>query len=282
MTLETQDIAAGGLAFTVDIAGPASGEAVLLLHGFPETRHMWRHQLAALGAAGYRAIAPDQRGYSRGGRPPRTEDYATDLLVADAVGIMDALGHDRFHLAGHDWGGQIAWLIAVSKPERLLSLSVLSRPHPAAFVRAMRQDAAQAARSGHHRAFREDDAIARMRASELKGLREAIVGQGVPPADADLYCAQLLEPGAIEGAMSWYRATGLQAAETPPVSGPTLYVWGDADATVGRMAAELTADYVTGSYRFEEVAGAGHFVVDQMPERVSALLLEHLGASRRA
>jgi pimeloyl-ACP methyl ester carboxylesterase len=276
MTLETHDIAVGALSFTVDVAGPASGEPVLLLHGFPETRHMWRHPLAALGEAGYRAVAPDQRGYARGARPPRTQDYATDLLVADAVGIMDALGCDRFHLVGHDWGGQIAWLIAASRPQRLLSLSVLSRPHPAAFVRAMREDAAQAARSGHHRAFREDDAIARMRASALKPLREAIVGQGVPPADADVYCAQLLEPGAIEGAMSWYRATGLQAADTAPVRVPTLYVWGDADATVGRMAAELTAEYVTGPFRFEEVPGAGHFVVDQMPAKASELLLEHL------
>jgi pimeloyl-ACP methyl ester carboxylesterase len=282
MALETRDVRRGDLAFAVHIAGPTEGEPVLLLHGFPETRHMWRRQLAALGDAGYRAVAPDQRGYARGARPARTEDYATDLLVADAVGIMDALGHDRFHLVGHDWGGQIAWLIAASKPERLLSLSVLSRPHPAAFVRAMREDAAQSTRSGHHRAFREDNAIQRMRDAGLKPLRDAMVNQGVPPSDADVHVRQLLEPGAIEGAMNWYRASGLQAADVPPVRTPTLYVWGDADATVGRMAAELTREYVDAPYRFEEVPGAGHFVVEQMPELVSGYLLEHMSVASDA
>jgi pimeloyl-ACP methyl ester carboxylesterase len=277
--IETRTVHRGDLAFTVDVAGPVDGEPALFLHGFPETRHMWRAQLEALGAAGYRTVAPDQRGYASGARPPRTEDYATDLLVADAVGIMDELGHDRFHLVGHDWGGQIAWLIAASRPRRLLSLSVLSRPHPAAFVRAMREDTAQSARSGHHRAFREADAVQRMRDAGLKPLREAMINQGVPAADAEVYIRQLLEPGAIEGAMNWYRASGLQAADTPPVRVPTLYVWGDADATVGRMAAELTRQYVEAPYRFEEVAGAGHFVVDQTPERVSELLLAHVGSA---
>jgi pimeloyl-ACP methyl ester carboxylesterase len=278
MSLETRHVPLGGLTFTVDVAGPADGEPVLLLHGFPETRHMWRAQLEALAAVGYRAVAPDQRGYSTGARPSATEDYVTANLVADAGGLMDGLGHPRFHLVGHDWGGQIAWLLAGAHPERVASLSVLSRPHPAAFVRAMREDAAQSARSGHHRAFREDDAVARMRAAELKPLREAMRNQGVPAGDADIYCGKLLEPGGIEGAMSWYRATGLQAAETPPIAAPTLYVWGDADATVGRLAAELTREYVTGPYRFEVVSGAGHFVVDQMPDRVSELLLSHIGA----
>jgi pimeloyl-ACP methyl ester carboxylesterase len=278
MPIETRDVPLGGLTFSVDVAGPAGGEPVLLLHGFPETRHMWRAQLEALGAAGYRAIAPDQRGYSTGARPPNTEDYATASLVADACGLVDRLGHPRFHLVGHDWGGQIAWLTAAAHPERVATLSILSRPHPAAFVRAMREDAAQSARSGHHRAFREDDAVARMRAAGLKPLRDAMQNQGVPAVDAEVYCQKLLEPGGIEGAMNWYRASGLQAAETPPIAAPTLYVWGDADATVGRLAAELTREYVTGPYRFEEVAGAGHFVVDQMPARVSELLLSHLCA----
>jgi pimeloyl-ACP methyl ester carboxylesterase len=189
---------------------------------------------------------------------------------------MDALGHERFHLVGHDWGGQLSWLIAAAHPERLLSLSVLSRPHPAAFARAMKEDTAQSARSGHHRAFREADAVARMRDAKLKPLREALVKQGVPATDADVYIAQLLEDGAIEGAMAWYRASGIAAAETPKIATPALYIWGTKDATVGRRAAELTAEYVTGPYRFVEVEGAGHFVVDQEPERVTSLLLEHI------
>jgi len=276
MSIETREIAVGGFTFTADLAGPADGAPVLLLHGFPETRHMWRHPVAALGAAGFRAVAPDQRGYARGARPADVADYATDRLVADAVGVMAALGHARWHQVGHDWGGQLSWLIAAAHPEKLLSLNVLSRPHPAAFVRAMKEDTQQASRSGHHRAFREDDAVARMRAAELKPLREALARQGVPPADVEVYCRQLMEPGAIEGAMNWYRATGLSTADVPPVAVRTLYVWGTEDATVGRRAAELTADYVTAPYRFVEIEGAGHFSVDQFPERVGALLLEHI------
>jgi pimeloyl-ACP methyl ester carboxylesterase len=239
---------------------------------------MWRHQRDALAAAGFRAVVPDQRGYSQGARPAEESAYATDKLVADALAIMDALGHPKFHLVGHDWGGQLSWLIAAAYPERLLSLSILSRPHPAAFARAMKEDTAQSARSGHHRAFREADAVARMRAAKLKPLREALINQGVPPADADVYVAQLLEDGAIEGAMNWYRASGIGAAETPKIATRTLYVWGTKDATVGRRAAELTAEYITGPYRFVEIEGAGHFVVDQEPERVTGLLLEQISS----
>jgi len=276
MSIETREIAVGEFTFTTDMSGPADGPPALLLHGFPETRHMWRHQVAALGAAGFRAVAPDQRGYARGARPTDVSDYATDRLVGDALGIMAALGHERWHQVGHDWGGQLSWLIAATHPEKLLSLNVLSRPHPAAFVRAMKEDAQQSSRSGHHRAFREDDAVTRMRAAELKPLRDALARQGVPAVDTEVYCQQLMEPGAIEGAMNWYRATGLSAADVPPVGVRTLYVWGTEDATVGRRAAELTADYVTAPYRFVEIEGAGHFSVDQFPERVSELLLEHL------
>lgn len=279
MRHETRSIVLGDLAFTVDIAGPEGGAPVLLLHGFPETRHMWRHQRDALAQSGYRAVIPDQRGYSKGARPQATEAYATDLLVADALGLMDVLGAKRFHLVGHDWGGQLSWLIAASVPERLRSLSILSRPHPAAFARAMQDDAQQSARSGHHRAFREPDAIARMRAAKLGPLRSALIAQGVPEADADVYVSALLDAGAIEGAMNWYRASGIGAAATPAVTVPTLYVWGTDDATVGRRAAELTKDFVTGPYRFVEIEGAGHFSADQVPERVTALLLAHIGAN---
>ncbi|HEX2589933.1 MAG TPA: alpha/beta hydrolase, partial [Rhizomicrobium sp.] len=184
MELETQNVRVGAFDFAVEVAGPLSGTPVLFLHGFPETRHMWRHQVAALGAAGFRAIAPDQRGYASGARPAEKSAYTTDKLTGDALGLMDALGHTKFHLIGHDWGGQLSWLIAAAHPERLHTLSILSRPHPAAFARAMKEDEKQSARSGHHRAFREADAVARMREAKLQPLREALTRQGVPEADA--------------------------------------------------------------------------------------------------
>jgi pimeloyl-ACP methyl ester carboxylesterase len=279
MHTETTTVAAGNLLFTVDIAGPTGGAPVLLLHGFPETRHMWRHQLEALGAAGRRVIAPDQRGYSRGARPPGMDAYASERLVGDAIGIMDALGHRQFHLVGHDWGGQIAWLIAAAHCDRLLSLAILSRPHPAAFARAMEEDKEQAARSQHHRAFREADAVKRMRDAGLKPLRDALIHQRVPAGDADIYLRTLMEEGAIEGAMNWYRASNIASAAVPAVNVPTLYIWGAKDATVGRRAAQLTAEFVSGRYRFVEVPDVGHFLVDEQPQRISELLIAHVEAN---
>src|SRR6202023_3483195 len=117
MEPETQAGTIGDFHFTVDTAGPATGPPVLLLHGFPQTRHMWRYQLRALAAAGFRAVAPDQRGYSAGARPTEVESYASDLLTADALALMDICGARRFHLVGHDWGGQLAWLIAAGNPD---------------------------------------------------------------------------------------------------------------------------------------------------------------------
>jgi pimeloyl-ACP methyl ester carboxylesterase len=275
--IETVSITIGKLTFTVDVAGPSSGQPVLLLHGFPESRHMWRTQLPALAAAGFRAIAPDQRGYSRGARPAEQSAYATEHLVSDALGLMDVLGHKRFHLIGHDWGGQLAWLIAASKPERLISLTILSRPHPAAFVKAMAEDPDQPKRSGHHRAFREADVFKRMREANLKPLRDALTRQGVSEVDAEKHIAILSDPGAIEGAISWYRASTL-ASPVPPVTVPTLYVWGKNDATVGRLGAELTANYVTGPYRFVEI-DAGHFLVEERSDEVARLILANLRAN---
>src|SRR5687768_17375285 len=123
-----------GLTFTADVAGPTGGPLVLLLHGFPESRHSWRAALPELAKAGYRAVAPDQRGYSAGARPDPADlsNYAFDRLIGDAIEIVAAAGHadQRFHLVGHDWGGQVSWGVAGRHPERLASLTILSRPHP--------------------------------------------------------------------------------------------------------------------------------------------------------
>src|SRR4029450_2041145 len=130
-----------GLTFTADASGPAGGPLVLLLHGFPESRHSWRAALPVLAAAGYRAVAPDQRGYSPGARPDPTDlsNYAFAKLIAEAIEIGEAAGYAnrRFHLIGHDWGGQVSWGVAGHHPERLASLTILSRPHPLSFQRAL-------------------------------------------------------------------------------------------------------------------------------------------------
>ena len=275
MELQTEIITVGEFRFTVDTAGPVSGAPVLMLHGFPQTRYMWRHQVRAVAAAGFHALAPDQRGYSRGARPAEVEAYATDRLTGDALDLIDACGARRFHLVGHDWGGQLAWLIAAAHPHRVATLTVLSRPHPAAFVRALAEDPEQAKRSQHHKGFREPDAISRLRQDDFKSLRKGLEREGIAAADAEVYLRTLAEDGALESAINWYRASVIAAA-IPPVSMPTLYIWGTADASVGRRAAELTAEFVRGPYKFVELDGGGHFIVDQFPDRIAQLLIEHL------
>jgi pimeloyl-ACP methyl ester carboxylesterase len=267
--------------FEADVAGPADGPLVLLLHGFPQSRHTWRDVVPALGAAGFHAVAPDQRGYTPGVRPTGIDAYATSRLVADVVDLADALGAARFHLVGHDWGGQVAWLTAAEHPDRLVSLTVLSRPHPAAFARSFALDPGQSERSKHHRAM-TPELTDRWWADDCAGLRTMLDHAGVPPADAAAYLATFADRAALDAAMNWYRAaaasgTGLRAADTPDVTVPVLYLWGTADQSVGRRAAELTAEHVTGPYRFVEIAGAGHFLTDDLgAPTVGRELLAHV------
>ena len=163
---ETISIEANGLSFTADIAGPTTGDLALLLHGFPQTRYTWRAELPVLGSAGFRACAPYQRGYSVGARPDGVNSYRIEHLIADVLAIADVLGAECLHLVGHDWGGHLAWITAALHPKRVRSLTVLSRPHPAAFARAMTQDAEQSSRSRHHRAFQRPEAAGELLADD--------------------------------------------------------------------------------------------------------------------
>ena len=223
--------------FTAEVAGPERGGAplVLLLHGFPQTRHTWRHQVPALAEAGYRAVAPDQRGYSPGARPDPAElgNYGIDRLVGDALALADAAGagpDQPFHLVGHDWGGAVAWLVAARHPERLHSLTVLSRPHPGAFRRAFQADAdGQRHRSRHHKAFLDSATGPRLLEDGARRLRATLADQGVAAGAVDEYLSVLGEPAALEAALGWYRAAAgdLSAMEAAVVPVPTLYLWGD-------------------------------------------------------
>jgi pimeloyl-ACP methyl ester carboxylesterase len=271
------------LTFDAVVAGEASAPLVLLLHGFAESMHCWNAQVDALAAAGYRAVAPSQRGYSPGARPDPGEpaNYHIERLMDDAMAIAAASGHGerRFHLAGHDWGGSIAWALADRFPQRIASLTVLSRPHPNAFNRALlTTDADQAQRSKHHTAFLEPNAADVVLADDSKWLRERLAANGVPAAAIALHIGVLGNKDAMEAALAWYRARGAIRSPLGPIRVPTLYIWGDADDTVGRIAAEGTVDFVAAPYCFEVLPGVGHFAADQAPQCVSELMLRHLAA----
>lgn len=280
--VEAQKIETGpALVFDALVDGSTDGPLVLLLHGFAESFHMWRSQLPALASAGYRAVAPSQRGYSPGARPDTGDiaSYHFDRLVADAMNVAAACGHTdgRFHLVGHDWGGSIAWGIADHYPDRLASLTVLSRPHPNAFNRALQMpDGEQAQRSRHHRAFLEPDAGPLLLANNAWRLRERLANSGVPASAIEQHVSVLGNAPAMEAALTWYRARGAIRAPLGVISVPVLYIWGDADDTVGPVAAEGTREFVSGPYQFEILLGVGHFAADQAPDRVNELLLAHL------
>lgn len=278
--IRSMRVPAAAYVFDVDVAGELGRPLVLLLHGFPQTSYTYRDVLPALADAGYLAVAPNQRGYSASARPADTADYGVQHLTADAIAIATEFGGQRFHLVGHDWGGQLAWLIAAAEPERVHSLTVLSRPHPAAFATALENDAGQSERSKHHRKFSDPNTAKLLLEDDARRLRRGFADQGVPARDIDAYLSRLQDPAALEAALNWYRAAQSggkgRGIEIPAVKVPTLYIWGDRDASVGRAAAEATAAHVTGPYRFEPIAGAGHFLTDDAAAKVLALLLDHI------
>ncbi len=263
--------------FTAELAGPDDGELVILLHGFPQTNHAWRAEVSALSEIGYRACAYNQRGYSEGARPEGIDSYRMEFIVSDVFEIADALGADQFHLVGHDWGGQIAWCAAATQPERIKTLSVISRPHPRAFIKAMAEDTEQPKKSTHHRSHLRPEMTDEMLANGAALWRRGL--HAVPPKDIDAYEAVVANREALDAALNWYRAvplSNLKGSAIPAVVVPTLYVWGTVDGTVGRAAAEGTKEWVDAPYRFVQLPDVGHFVTDQAPGQFTPLLIEHL------
>jgi pimeloyl-ACP methyl ester carboxylesterase len=275
-------VAANGLVFEATTAGPAGGRTVLLLHGYPQTSACWHHQLGALSAAGYRAVAFDQRGYSPHARPAEVADYHVDHLVTDVLAVADALGSERFDLVGHDWGAMVAWLVAARHPGRVRTLSAVSVPHPAAFGRALASSADQGERSSYIGVYRQPGKAERALLGEDGrggGLRKMFATTGLAP-DApivDVFVAAMTEPGALTAALNWYRAMDPgSVAGIGPVTVPTLYVWSTEDDAIGRTAAESNAEWVSGPYRFVVLDGVSHWIPETAADDLSRALLEHL------
>lgn len=284
MDIERLEIDANGLTFAARAAGPHDGRPVLLLHGFPQSSWSWRRQLARLGAAGYRAVAPDQRGYSPGARPAGVADYAVPHLVADVLAVADTMEMRRFDLVGHDWGGMVAWVLAARHAERVRSLTVVSTPHPEALRAALLgADPEQAGRSEYIALFRQPDEPERLLLGEDgrgAGLRQLFASTGLSSGpDVDEYVQLLVRPGALTAALNWYRAMeGADVDGLPPVVVPTRYVWSTGDVALGRVAAEATAEWVAGRYRFDVLEGVSHWVPEEAPDELNRLLLEHLAS----
>ena len=272
----------GPLTFDVLDAGPSDGQPVILLHGFPETSVSWADVVPGLHRHGFRTLAPDQRGYSRGARPKGRRSYAIPELVADVVALADAAGAERFHLVGHDWGGIVAWHFASDHPERLLTVTSLSTPHPGAFQESLIRST-QLLKSYYMLAFQLPGLPERsLLASDGKALRRVLRKSGLHDEAITRYLEPLREPGAMTAALNYYRAlpvSGLRTLRCGDIEVPTLHVWSTEDTALSRRGAELTARHVTGPYRFEVLEGVSHWIPEEEPAEVTRLLLEHFGRS---
>lgn len=278
--IERIEIKVGDFIFDARAAGPSDGPLVLLLHGFPQTSLQYSRQLTALGAAGYRAVAPDQRGYSPRARPSEVSKYAILSLTQDALRIADALGRETFHLVGHDWGGGVAWGLARFFPQRVRSLVMLSTPHPDAMNKELSDPAScQTKASSYFDAFVGNDALSYLRGM---GTGSQLGFQCLTPDEQNEYLAFLGDDAALTAALNWYRANVKDRKfDTPPlgqIAVPTLYLWGADDTAFCKEAAENTAGFVSSSYRFEALPGVGHWITDCASDLVNERLLAHIAA----
>lgn len=274
------ELAARGMTFRARVAGPDDGALVLLLHGFPQTSWEWHHQLPALAAAGFRAVAPDQRGYSPGARPEGVEAYRIEELVDDALALGEAAGSDRFHLVGHDWGAIVAWHVAAHHAARLRSLTIVSVPHMTPWARALDPGSGtdQPARSAYFEVFRAPGAADQLGGDRGAGLRAAFDASGLAGHDVEPHLDVLADRDALDAALNWYRAFDFHHATLPDITVPTLFVWSTEDPAIAREPAEWTADHVSADYRFEVLEGAPHWIPEAAADRFTPLLLEHLRA----
>jgi pimeloyl-ACP methyl ester carboxylesterase len=274
-----------GVRLHVLRAGPGDGPLVVLLHGFPEFSYGWRHQVGPLADAGFRVLAPDQRGYNLSDKPKEVASYRLDRLARDVLELIDAEGRDTAALVGHDWGGAVAWHAAAMFPGRVERLAVLNCPHPAAFGETLARSPAQWLRSAYIAFFQ----LPRLPEALLGGrkLERALRGTSRPGTftDDDLgrYRAAWSRRGALTGMLNWYRAGfrhGRALATTPRVRVHALLLWGAKDRFLGRETAERSMAHCDNG-RLVFLEGATHWVQHEEADAVNARLVAFLrgGAS---
>lgn len=290
--IRSRQILANGLTFAIDEAG--DGDCVaLFLHGFPECRRSWRRQLPLLANLGWRAVAPDLRGYGQSSRPEGRHAYGLDHLVTDVGALFDALGAQRRLLIGHDWGGMIAWAAAAWRIRALDGLVIMNAPHPAAYADHVRRSPAQMARSWYALFFqipRLPEAI--LTRNGAQAIQKVFLGiphasEIFTPDDLDQYRANALPPGAMTAMVNYYRANAGALARAPrtmsrPIDIPALLIWGDQDPYLAADLAELCRPYAP-ALSVRRLADAGHWVQQEAASKVNdaigVWMSEHLPAA---
>lgn len=270
-----------GVNLHVVEAGPADGRPLILLHGFPEFWWAWRKLIPPLAEAGFRVIVPDMRGYNLSEAPHRLADYHLDLLADDVTALASALGHDRFDLVAHDWGGVVAWWVAVRAPARVRRLVIMDAPHPDVFVGQILRHPTQALRSTYAMFFQFPLLPeATLGAFRFAGLRKMMAGTAREDAfddgDLDHYVEAWERPGRFTAMLNYYRAVRLRKRGKSRVTPPTLVLWGAEDSalelSVARASLKLCDDA-----RLEVLADASHWLHLEEPDWVAGLVLDHLG-----
>lgn len=262
-------------------AGPPAGLPVILLHGFPEFWWGWRRQVGPLAAAGFRVVAPDLRGYNLSDKPAELDSYRLNRLGNDVVALADALGHERVHLAGHDWGGIVAWWVAARHPERVIRLAILNAPHPDAAWPTIRRDPVQLLRSFYVGLFQLPAVPeALLRAHDYAALVRALTATSRPAtfseSELDRYRESWSQPGALTAMLNWYRALVRRPPERAGrVGAPTLVLWGVRDRALGPTVASESVRFCDEG-RMQRFETATHWLQHEEPEAVNAALLAFL------
>lgn len=248
MNLEHTFIPTNGIKLHVVQAGPADGEPVVLLHGFPEFWRGWLHQIEPLAAAGYRVIVPDQRGYNQSDVPKGVAAYSMVELGKDIIGLLDHLGLPQVYLVGHDWGAVVAWGVALTYPARVKKLAILNVPHPVVMLRFLRRDVRQMFKSWYIGYFQIPGlAEGLMGANNFAGAITMLKNSGLPTtftaADLEAYRQAYANAGGLTGMINWYRALLWHRPPTPANPGivqPTLILWGKKDVALNAAMAEAS------------------------------------------
>ena len=283
-SVEHLTVEANGLRFYAAATGPTDGPLVLLLHGFPEFSYGWRHQLHELGAAGLRAVAPDQRGYGYSAKPRGVRAYRLDRLAEDVVAIAAALGHEQFMLVGHDWGGIVAWHLASTQGDRIRRLAILNAPNLGVATQFAARHPLQLIKSSYVAFFQlpllPELSLTSWKCALLASALQRSSRLGTfSPEELETYREAWTQEGAMTAMLNWYRAMPLDAPHVAQrIRLPVRVIWGDQDSALEPLLAEESSKMCDDVEIFH-LSGATHWLHHEEPIEINRLLLNFLRGS---
>ena len=273
------DINLDNFTFNCRVAGVENeGEAVILLHGFPETSRMWYQLIPILANEGFKVIAPDQRGYSQGARPSKISDYTIDKLSKDITDIADAFQLEKFHLIGHDWGSAVGWYTVSINADRIISWTALSVPHLDAFFESINTDKEQQ-RKSQYISFFKKPVLPELyfKIFGYKYLKD--IWRKSSTLEIEKYLEVFKQRGALKASLNWYRANINNSNNMiGNIDTPTLILYGIKDMAIGENSVDESAKYLKGKYNIEKL-DVGHWLIQESFESVSNSILKHLNAN---